>query len=707
MWAKIQSLLMSLREEYEFQAAQLFLYFPIFLACGIGLYFWLPFEPPLIWGIAALVPMLLALCVPILRASPPIVVLFLVALGFFGAQIRTHSVHTPILQEDIGPTMIEGDIVAIEDYGAGGNGRLLLDHVTIEDLPAAQTPRKVRVKIWNDDGLYVGQRIRTLGKVHVPSAPVLPGGFDFQRYLYFQGIGGVGFTYKNAQIIRDVNLSSWGVRIEALRQTLAQRLEHAMQYPEAGIAMALTIGRKTAIMPSDQEAMRAAGLAHMLAISGLHLGLVSGAVFFAVRLFLIFIPGLALRYPIKKIAAVVAILAACFYMFVAGATIPTQRALLMTGIVFIAIILDRSPISMRLVAFAAFMVLLIFPESLLSASFHMSFSAVVCLIAFYSATRPWWERQWRAKGIIRRSWLYLVGVCSTTIIATIATAPFALYHFQQLAAYGLLGNVLAMPVMAFIVMPSIVMSFLLMPLGLEWLSLSVTELGISGMLNIAHYVEALPHSVFLSPAWSLLGLIFIVLAGLTFILFRGLYKGASALFFVISMFYIFNLNQFFILISSSNKLISVRDENSLYVSSKVAERFTRENWTQYYGMSDRNVEKFPKEGRKGPVICDSYGCRVDLGQGGAFLSYVLKESAAPQACGAAEIVVASFPLRNCRAPHVIDLYAGRKDGAHALMRRKGVYEIVRTESLRGVRPWAGMNQYFDPWAFGAASPRGD
>ena len=127
--------------------------------------------------------------------------------------------------------------------------------------------------------------------------------------------------------------------------------------------------------------MQQSGLAHLLAISGLHLGLVAGFVFFAVRGVLSAWPAVVLRYPVKKWAAAAAISMSAVYLVLAGTTVPTQRAFIMTGLILLAVILDRRGISMRLVAWAAAVVLLLRPEAFLSVSFQMSFAAVIALIA--------------------------------------------------------------------------------------------------------------------------------------------------------------------------------------------------------------------------------------------------------------------------------------------------------------------------------------
>lgn len=687
-----------LSDEYEFQIQQGFLYLPIILAAGIALYFALPSEPPLVVGAFALVATFMARQVFVPRYSALLNVLFIITLGFAAGQVRTTLVYTAVVQKEIGPAVVMGTVTEIEDLGEGEGARLVLSDLEIEGLNYDQTPRKIRLKSRVDKGLLVGQRIKALSKIHPPSAPLIPGGFDFQRHLYFKGIGGVGFIYKGVEIMRDVSRSGFRQRVEGLRQNIAMRVEQAMKYPEAGMATALMIGRKSAIAEEDKEAMRASGLAHMLAISGLHVGLFSGALFFIVRLLLACLPGMALRYPIKKYAAVTAIVGALGYMFIAGASIPTQRAMMMTGIVFAAIILDRSPVSLRLVAFAAFVVLLFFPESLLSASFHMSFAAVTGLIAFYDWLRPHWSRWHRQTGITRRAGLYFLGVCLTTVIATITTAPFALFHFHQLAAFGVIGNLIAVPLLAFVIMPSVLLSFFLMPFGLEFLPLYVTEFGVASVLDIAHWVEALPHSVFRVSMLPDSSIIFLVLSALILILMRGSMRLLCLVPLMASVIALLGHSAPDVLVSRKSKLIAVRDDSgAVHFSSFTSDRFVRESWSDSYGLKHDQIHKWPSEGELAPVRCDEVACRIEIE--GKVVSYIKDQSTAKYECENVDIAIADFPLRTLCGwntnTKLIDYVDTRDHGAHAIWLRGSIIEIKSTESVRGDRAWGGFNALYN------------
>ncbi|MCF8495480.1 MAG: ComEC family competence protein, partial [Alphaproteobacteria bacterium] len=531
-------------------------------------------------------------------------------------------------------------------------------------------------------------RIAVLAQVHAPSPPVAPDAFDFQRYLYFQGIGGVGFAYKLLDAPAQPSPAPLGHIVERARQDIAQEIENHMAYPAASVAMALTMGRTTAMNESDQQAMRVSGLAHVLSISGLHVGLFSGVVFFVLRLAMAAIPGLALRHPIKKYAALAAMLAAVVYMLLAGSTVPVQRSVLMAGLVFLAVITDRSPISLRLLAFAACVVLLLFPDALMSASFQMSFSAVTALMVFFDWFTPAWSRWSRQAGLLRKIALYFMGICLTSLVASVATTPFSLFHFQQAALYGILGNLLAAPVIAFLIMPAVVAALFFMPFGLAAPPLFVMEKGIDVFLEIARWTASLPHAALLLPAWPQAALGLIAMGALFMILWSGKLRILGLVPILAAIPVIAFHAPPDILVSPKGRIMQIRaDDGDLYVSGRDQERFVREGWAQLYGVIPDSVQVFPKEGGAGPVLCDPQACRISLK--GHSVSWVRHASAREQECAQAEIVMAPFPLKRCSARMTIDFYDARDEGAHALyFYKNGSVRIENVQDSRGARPWS-------------------
>jgi len=678
-------------KEIEAQHGRFYVWWPFCLALGIGAYFALPAEPPLIFGLIlwAFAMAVLILSGTNLRAA--MILILLAVTGFAAAQIRTTLVYTPIIAKDIGPVDVSGRIVAVEDYGADPAGsRITLGDLSIEDLDPSDTPRFIRLRLRKDEGIRVGQEIKALTKLHKPSPPLIPRGFDFQRYLYFQGIGAVGFIYYPPEILSPG--SSFFSGIEALRQSIAGRIEAQVDYPEAGIVMALMIGRRTAIDESDQQAMRDAGLAHMLAISGLHVGLLAGVVFFLVRLALAAVPPLALTWPIKKIAAAAALCAALFYTALAGATIPTQRALIMVGLVLIAVMLDREAISLRLVGIAAFVVLLLFPESLMSASFQLSFAAVTALVVFYEWARPWLSRWYRGAGWARRLALYFVGMILTTFIASTAIAPFALFHFQRWAVYDIPANMLAGPLMAFLIMPAAALSFLTMPIGLDYAPLKAMELGVSGVLDIAHTVSNWPMAVVTPAQWSYAAFVLFVLGAFIMAFWRGRLRWAGVIIILAGIWPLVSYRLYDVLIAERFSVVAVRDESGeIYVSQDRSESFVRESWARSYGTEPEKFKTWPQEGKRGPFTCGEQGCRIRLK--GQKIAYIRNKYELDEACAWADVIIAPVPLGwdPCPEARVIDLFDTFDGAAHGIKLNEQELTIDTSQGMRGRRPWSAQD----------------
>lgn len=652
-------------EQIVLQRGRSLLWSPVIFSFGIGLYFSLPYEPPIVLSIIAIITTLSVMAFTNIRY---IWVLLLFLSGFLASQARTHHVHAPMLMEKISAITLEGRVKSIEELEGNSGRRIVLRDVVLDDFNADMTPRYVRLRYRGDEKLNIGAKIKALVSLNPPSAAIYPGGFDFRRYMFFKQIGAVGFIYN----IKDVTLSDRNdtIALEGLRQEISERIMNALPDKQSALAQALLVGKRGAITDEDANAIRDAGLAHMLAISGLHIGIFAGTVFFLIRILLSLSEKIALRYSSKKIAAVFAIFAAVFYMLIAGATIPTQRATLMSAIVFIAIIFDRSPISLRLVAVAALVVLTLSPESLLSASFQMSFGAVTALIYFYDRTRHFWIEKYSNLSWYRRIGLYFFGVCLTTIIASIATAPFSLYHFGQVSFLGSVANLVAVPLLAFAIMPFAILSLLCMPLSIEQYPLWFMGMGIEAMLDIAYWAADIPYAVIYGSIWKTHAFVLIVLAALLFILCVGRVRYVSLLVFTAGI-YSYQAPKPDILITGSHKLIGFYIDDKLYVSTKRSERFTREGWLRSLGLNESNVEALAfsglGEGDNDLIQCGENGCRIDYKN--TKISYIENAYIQREECLWADLIVSRPPLHDkysCKAGIIIDKFSSWKDGAHAI-----------------------------------------
>lgn len=377
------------------------------------------------------------------------------------------------------------------------------------------------------------------------------------------------------------------------------------------------------------------------------------------------------------------------YLLISGATVPTQRAFVMIGLVLVAVMLDRTALSMRLVALAATLVLLLRPESLTGASFQLSFAAVVALIAAYETPGQRFSA-WRSGAPPRRLLIYVAGVALTTMIAACATGPFAIYHFNRIALYGVAANLIAIPLAGFWIMPWAIAAFVLMPLGLEGLALAPMGWGIDGLLAVARGVAGWPGAVALVPAMPAAGLAVAALGRLWLCLWRRRWRLAGIPVVVAGVAPLALVRPPDLLIDGRGRLMAVRGaDGGLALSSRRVARFEGEMWLWRAGLA--RPLKFPRQGYGpgGRIACDALGCIYDTG--GRKVALVRHIAALEEDCDVAAVVVSSVPVRRhrCRAPTVvIDRFDLWRRGAHALWLDGDRVRVESVADVRGERPWS-------------------
>ncbi len=668
------------------------LWLPVMASAGIGAYFALPFEPAP-WATALLGAAALLLAA-FARRSPgglPVALAFLAAVAGFGAaELRTWAVGGGPLTERLGPARTEGRVARVEILP--GARRLLLEDVRRADLDDGETLGRVRLRTGaSGPPPWPGDRVVVRAELSPPPPPVAPGAFDFQRHAFFRGIGAVGFARGPVRVIEPPDgqaAPSSGYGLERIRQKVYRRVLATVGGPEGAIAAALLTGERGAIPEDVLTAMRDSGLAHLLAISGLHVGLLAGLLFFGVRALLALVEPVALRFPIKKWAAVAALLGAFGYLLLTGAPVPTQRAFLMLALALVAVLLDRTAVSMRLVAWAAVVVLAASPESLLGASFQMSFAAVVALVAVYEATRERWAAWRREAGPWRTGMLYFAGVALTTIVASAATAPFAAFHFNRLAVYGLAANLVAVPVTGLWIMPWALAAMGLMPFGADEWALRAMAAGIELVVAVAREVSAWPGAVALVPAMSTAALCVIALGGLWLCLWRRRWRllGVPAMALGVALA-AWPGGVPDVLVSGSGRLMAVKDaDGRLALSTRRVERFAGDVWLRRAGQ--RTAARWPREeGADGALACDGLGCIYRAGG----LVVALENDAAARFddCAVADVVVSAVPVRGpCPSARVIiDRFDLWRSGAHALWFENGSVRVETVRDRQGERPW--------------------
>ena len=481
------------------------LLFAFSLCAGAAAYFLAPDEPILaLCGLAWLGAGVLLLATRRLVALTGLyvlaVILFGMVTGFAAGALRTHMVAAPVVSDATRPVMLEGWVAGVEPGKKGP--RLRIEVHAIAGFSPEASPRFVRLTHMAQLEVAPGRFVRCWAVLRPPPAPMLPGDYDFQRQAYFEQLGAVGYVQgrcRGGTLGAPSNLADHlGIALSTFRRNLAAHVNVAAGERAGGFAAALISGDRSFMRNDDQEALRGSGLAHLLAISGLHMGIVGGLVFFLTRKALALIAPLALRVSVQKPAAMTALLASLAYLVLSGASVSTQRAFIMSAVVFGAVLFDRAAISMRSFAIAMIAVVLLQPESVMTPGFQMSFAASGALIATYEAWTHRRAGQEKVLGQIPYAWASLV---MTSVVAAAATAPFALYHFDRLAGLGLIANLLAMPVISFVSAPSAALALLLTPLGMGDAGLRLFGYSLELVLAIAHWcVELAPAKVSTSTA---------------------------------------------------------------------------------------------------------------------------------------------------------------------------------------------------------------
>jgi len=676
------------------------IWLPVCMAVGIGTYFSLPGEPSrsIAYGSFA-ASLLTTVAGRVFLPANPIVrtvlgVALFISLGFAAATYEAHDVAGPVLNDIRRPVEVTGSVVSIEP-SAGTHYRMTISPTKMSRLAPGRYPKTIRVTVrTKGDIVYPGDLVSLVARLQAPSGPVIPGGFDFAQRAWFSSLGAIGYaispvTLVNAGHPKELDFA------ENVARSRVQLIHHLSKQvdSEAGLmAVALMTGARSILTEETRDDMRAAGLAHLLAISGLHIGLVAGSVLLLFRGLFALIPGFAMRYPVKKIAAALALVAAFFYLLLSGATIPTQRAFAMTGIFLLAIMLDRLAITMRLVAVVATVLLLFSPHMLMNVSFQMSFAAVVSLVAFYEAMRGKNFLVNRCRSVLRSTGVYFGGVAATSLIAGFSTGFIAAYHFNMFANYGLVANMVAVPVMSLWVMPMAILTFALMPFGLESLGLTAMTWGNEAILWSTASVHDWSASVLLLPALPMEAFVVATIGSVWWCLWRGRIRHVGALLVGIGCLGWFMASSPDILVDGDAKVFGVRmSDGSLVLSSRQAERRAGNTWLEHLGLEEaRRINEFDEN--TSALTCDSVGCIFRPESAAMTAAIINSEIAIAEDCGRADVVISLVPLGwQCQqATYTVDRFDLWREGAHALwLTDEGLY-IKTAAQIQGRRLWSSF-----------------
>lgn len=485
----------------ELAPGRLVPWLPVAFGSGIVAYFTADREPAW-WAALALAFAGVSVAVLARRRALGLVLALgfaAVAAGFATATLRTQRIAHPVLQFPVASATLSGFVEVREEREP--SDRIVLRVHKIEARRLGEAPERVRLAVRKGTAPAVGSFAHLKARLTPPLTPLRPGGYDFARDMYFQRIGASGYALGAIKTVTPPVAAglwlSYAAFVEGIRETLAKRIRIVAPGDRGSIASALITGKRDAISAPVNDAMYISSLAHVLSISGYHMAVVAGIVFFFIRAVLALSPSLASRRPIKKWAAGAALVAAGCYLLLSGAEVATQRSFIMIAIVLAGVMVDRPSLTFRTLTVAAFGVLILAPESIVHPSFQMSFAATLALIAAYQNGLPWAPKADTSLGARVALWggREILGLMLASLVAGLATMPYAAFHFHRAAPYGVLANLIAMPVVSIVVMPMGILAVLAMPFGFDAVFWQLMASGIDWMIAVALWVAGLPGAV--------------------------------------------------------------------------------------------------------------------------------------------------------------------------------------------------------------------
>lgn len=667
---------MGFRHAMLIQRGHLFGWCPVGLACGIALFFGLRFEPSLVafvamGGVGAGAVALARRADEVL--SPPLVFLAMIAIGFVLAGWRAHSVAGPVLDwRYYGP--VEGRIVGMDRSGSDAV-RLTLDQVKLDRVSPHDTPTRVRISLHGDSALGVtpepGLRVMTTAHLGPPGGPVEPGGFDFQRHAWFAELGAVGYT--RVPLVA-ISMAEFDLRqtVFHMRMSVSAHVRDVLPGDVGGFAAAVTTGDRSGISQDALNDLRGSNTAHLLAISGLHMGLLSGFVFGVLRVIFALIPYVVLYWPARKMAAVGALVAASVYLALSGGNVATERAFVMVAVALCAVLVNRRALSLRAVAMAAIIVLTLRPEALMGPGFQMSFAATTALVAVFGWIR---DMEWT----LGPKWLQpALGVVISSAVAGLATAPIGAAHFNTMAHYGLIANLASVPLMGALVIPAAVLALVLAPFGLDLIGLWLMGLGLRWILWVADTVSGLDGAQGYVPGPGAIVLPLMALGMLFVILWQGRIRlaGLAAVALGLALWQGGARPQ--VLVADTGGLVGRMTDEGRALSRPKGAGFVARNWLENdgEGIDQETAAKRWEVAGQGPRIVHLSGKRA---------------AAAFTGCVKGEIVVANTDLEGVGAQPCLVLTPPvlRRTGAIALVVSGDTVTLRTARDVTGDRMWSG------------------
>jgi competence protein ComEC len=674
----------------EVAPGRLMPWLPVAFGFGIVVYFGADREPA--WWAAAFAAVSCVVLAVLARHRPvgfPLALgMAAIAAGFATATLQTVRITHPNLQSPAASVLVSGFVEVREERER--SDRIVVRVQAIEGALAKLALERIRVAVRKGSAPAVGSFVEFKARLSPPLQPLRPGGYDFARDMYFQRIGASGYALgaikaKAPTVARGFWLQ-YATIIDDVREAIDKRIRAVMPGDNGSIASALITGKRDAISTPVNDAMYVSSLAHVLSISGYHMAVVAGIAFFFISAGLALFPSLAGRRPIKKWAALGALVATGFYLLLSGAEVASQRSFIMIAIVLIGVLLDRPTLTFRTLAVAAIGVLLLAPQAVIHPSFQMSFAATLALVAAYQYGLPLRTSKDSSLGMRVALWgaREFFGLLLASLVAGLATTPYAAYHFHRLAPYGTLANLLAMPVVSVLVMPMGILGLIAMPFGFDAPFWRLMSSGIDWMNGVALWVAGLPGAVGRLHAFGT-GPLLLGTAGILVVcLLRTPLRWSGAVLVVSGTLWAVLSPQPNVLIAADGQSAVFRgSDGRLAILHSGRDTFAVKEWLA--ADADARLPKDPS--LVNGVRCDAIGCIGTLNDG-RLISMVMGIEAVSEDCARAAVVVSAreLPVPTCAAV-VVDRQTSRDHGAVALHKVGDRFRFELARPSGSERPW--------------------
>ena len=665
------------------EAERFVLWLSVFMGVGVLSYYALRFEPPA-WTAATVA--LPALCGAI-RYRGPAAPFLAFALGFAAAQFAT--ARAPPLETGL-PThasIVTGTVRMVETLPVGR--RITLEAARLDG--AAPLRRNVRVRLRGTDPgpVATGDTVRVRAIVRPPAPPSYPGAWDLQRDAFYAGLGASGYALGPIERLTEAVPSGPARLTQWLRETISNRVTAVIPGAAGAVCVTLLTGGQTSIPAAEHQAFRDSGLAHLLAVAGLHIGIVMGFAMGVARLGFACSERASLYWPTKTLAAVIALTVGGLYMVLTGMHVPIVRSFSMACLFTLGVVTGRRVISLRGLGLAGVVLMLTEPQEVPGVSFQMSFSAVLALISGYEALRPW-LRQLHGKSWQRRLASHIVALGLTSALAGTASAPYGAYHFGHIQLYFVIANMIAVPLTAMWVMPAGLIALVLMPLGLEALALVPMGWGAEAIVWVATTTSSWPAATLPVPHMPVWGLADFSL-GLAWL---GIWRSRLRLFGLLPMV-LGIMSPVFerppdLLVSADARLIGVHTAAGVFLQqNQGGSAFVRDAWLQLWMSQGTTPLPAGGEAANGAISCVKDACLLRP-RSDAKAILLVRGPSRPEGCAAASIVVAAEPARGlCPKPwtKLVDRFTVWREGSAAVWLTPDGSVILTDRMERGDRPW--------------------